>query len=352
MLAQSPLSPLVSIQALRAVAALAIALHHGLHEADLLAKRAGGSFAWQHVFPLEAGVDLFFVISGFVMVYASRDLFGSPAAVLPFLRRRLARIVPIYWATTALFLVVSFSGLAAVNSAAPGWREIGASFAFVPFQRADGLVQPVYSLGWTLNYEMLFYALFALALPFRRGIAVPALCVVLFALAAAGRFVPADWTVAWFWTRPVVVAFALGMLIGLMALDGLRPSRAVAFVLAVAAVVLLVLGRSFPAPFDDRLIAFGLPGALLVLAALAFGELRGPVAGGMAQLGDASFALYLLHPFALRGAGLVLAKLWPSVPPLVFLALGLATACVVSLLVWRFFEKPLTRALQGPRLSS
>jgi peptidoglycan/LPS O-acetylase OafA/YrhL len=349
MLARSPLPPLVPIQILRAVAALAIALHHGLHEADMLANRIGGSFPWQHVFPLEAGVDLFFVISGFVMVYSSRDHFGSPVSVLPFIRRRIARIAPIYWATTALFLMVSFSGFAPVNSALPGWPEIGASLAFIPWRSASGLVQPVYSLGWTLNYEMLFYALFASALRFRRSIAVPGLCVALFAMAMAGRLVPGDWTILWFWTRPIILTFALGMLVGLMAIEGMRPTRRMAYGFAAAAILLFVLRPLLPPPFDERLIIFGLPGALLVLAALGLSgrSVAEDRTRLLSRLGDASYALYLLHPFALRGVAVTLGQIWPTIPPLVFLAIGLSAACALALVVWRYFERPLTRALQG-----
>ncbi len=153
----APADQLPAIQILRAVAALAIALLHSFQDAENLARRAGFEITLQGRWPLEAGVDLFFVISGFVMVYASRDMFGSAGSVAPFLRRRAARIIPIYWAVTIIYLVISLGGLGPVNRPKPDGWEILASFLFIPWPVGGStLVQPVYSLGWTLNYEMFF----------------------------------------------------------------------------------------------------------------------------------------------------------------------------------------------------
>jgi exopolysaccharide production protein ExoZ len=345
MLARSPPGRIDAIQWLRALAALSIAFHHALHEAAQVARAP----SLQGFLPLDAGVDLFFVISGFVMVHASRDLFGSRAAILPFLRRRLARIAPIYWAATALFLL-----LAAVGGTAgrPPYSamEIAASVAFIPYPRPDGLVQPVYGLGWTLNYEMAFYLLFALVLPLPRERAVPAVVLVLMALAAIGQIVPPSWTAPWFWTRSIVLEFGFGVLIGHMALSGVRPTPKSAIAMALAALALLALGRWQPMLLPDRALFYGLPAALLVIAALAVeGTSGGRIGRWLAELGDASYALYLLHPFVLRALALAAGPAIAGVSPLPFVVLGVTLACVVAIMVWRWFERPLTRALQGPR---
>jgi len=344
MLARSPIAPIVSIQWLRALAALMIAVHHALHEAALL--RGGPSL--QGILPLEAGVDLFFVISGFVMAYSSRDLFGSRSAVLPFLRRRLARIAPIYWVATGLYLTLALTGWVAVVRPPPSAGEIAASIAFLPYQRPDGFVQPVYSLGWTLNYEMFFYLLFALALPFRRERAVPGLVLALMALAAIGLAIPATLAAPWFWTRSIILEFGFGLIIGHMALTGLRPTPRIAAAMACAALLLLALGRLQPALLPDRALLYGLPAALMVMGALAVeGGSDNTASRFFARLGDASYALYLLHPFVLRGLAVVAGPALASLPPLLFVALGVTLACVLAMIVWRWFERPLTRALQG-----
>ncbi len=312
MLARSPVAPVLPIQWLRALAALLIVVHHALHEVAQLTRTP----SLQGILPLEAGVDLFFVISGFVMVHSSRDLFGSRAATLPFLRRRIARIAPIYWASTALFLGLTMVGLVGGGRPAPGAAEIAASFAFWPYLRPDGLVQPVYSLGWTLNYEMFFYLLFALALPLRREQAVPALVGALMLLVAVGQIVPPSWTAPHYWTRPIILEFGFGMMIGQMALSGLRPTRTMAALLLAAALALLAAGKLLPGLPPERALLYGLPAALIVLASLAFDELgaEGPLARLATRLGDASYAIYLLHPFALRGLAVFGGGLFAGLP--------------------------------------
>ncbi len=149
-----------SVQALRAVAALSIAILHVLHEA--IGLDPGGVMArWHAALPWGAGVDLFFVISGFVMVYASDELFGRRDAPALFMARRLIRIVPLYWAATTLFLLVALIARSAVSEGAGSIANVVMSYVFLPTRRPDGSIQPIYSLGWTLNYEMLFYVVFA-----------------------------------------------------------------------------------------------------------------------------------------------------------------------------------------------
>jgi exopolysaccharide production protein ExoZ len=340
-----------SIQILRALAALAIVLHHAFNEADGLMRKLGGSFAHQYSWPLEAGVDLFFVISGFVMVVASRDFFGKASSIWPFLRRRMARVVPIYWAVLALYLCLLFTGVVPLNRVLPDVAEILTSFAFIPYLRPDGFVQPVYGLGWTLNYEIFFYLLFALTLPLKRALAVPVLIGLLMLITMIGPFVSVSQTAVYFWTRPIVLEFGLGALIGQMTLGGLRLSRGAGAAMALVALAILILGKVAPDLIPrERVLLYGLPAALLVMAGLAFDEhLEHPGLRPLQALGDASYALYLLHPFVLRGlaigGGLALTRL----SPWLFMLASVITSSLCALLVWRFFERPLTRALQGSK---
>jgi len=92
------------IQVLRAIAALSVAVGHTQRNAILVAAANHREFDPILLDLTEAGVDLFFVISGFVMVFASRDLFATPGGGLVFLSRRIARIVPLYWSMTTIFL--------------------------------------------------------------------------------------------------------------------------------------------------------------------------------------------------------------------------------------------------------
>ncbi len=319
-------------------------LHHLWHEAFAPPARA-----WLATLPWEAGVDVFFVISGFVMVHASAPLFGAPGAAGTFLRRRLARIVPLYWVTTAVFLLALMAAPGQIRTAWPSVAQLLASLAFLPWPRPDGVVQPVYSLGWTLNYEMFFYAAFALCLPLRRAAAVTAVAAGLGLAVLAGSLLPGLPVALVFWTDPLLLEFCLGMALALLVARGTTLPGTTRLSLALAGLALLVL---LPAEWT-RALRFG-PGAGLLVAAAALGPqppLPPLAARWMARLGDASYALYLMHPFALRGVALGWGKLAASGAVATWLAVATAftLAVAVALASHHWLEAPLTRALAGRR---
>jgi peptidoglycan/LPS O-acetylase OafA/YrhL len=124
---------LVSIQALRAIAALLVFWGHAINAVTL---EVPADFP--HLYG-PFGVDIFFVISGFVMVYSSEGLFGQPGAPIKFFARRIARIVPLYWAATAILVwfVVPYASTKAV---------LGSLF-FAPRIPSEA---PLLFVGWTL----------------------------------------------------------------------------------------------------------------------------------------------------------------------------------------------------------
>ena len=346
---------LYGIQALRALAAFMVAVHHAQHDAVVVAQRAGGSFAPSTLLPWMAGVDIFFVVSGFIMVHASAGLFDRPGGARQFMGRRLARIVPLYWAATTLFLLVGLVVPAALNSGVPGIAQIAGSYLFWPIVSTQGLAQPVYSLGWTLNYEMLFYALFGAGLLLPGRFTLPAVTLALFALVAVEAMAGPLALPLGFWGQPIVLEFAAGMGIAVLRRRGLRLGLPLRGAVAGAGVALLLVAAKQGAGADpwSSLLWHGGASALLVLAA-ACGERREapsvPVRA-LALVGDASYALYLVHPFVIRGLREVCVQLGMGAP-LVFIALTLAGSVVTALVVHRWFEKPATqwlRNLSGPR---
>jgi exopolysaccharide production protein ExoZ len=342
-------SKLPYVQILRAFAALCVAALHAQSDAGVVMARAGGSFATSSSFPWLAGVDIFFVISGFIMVHASRRLFGAARGARIFLSHRIARIVPLYWATTALYLVVALAWPALLNTdyVSPGF--VISSFLFIPAVRPDGLVQPIYSLGWTLNYEMFFYALFAIALIWPRRRAVPSLIAALILLVVLGAAAAPLPQPLGFWCDPIILEFALGMALGFISEEGFwlnRPAR-----LALAVIGLALLSFDFTAggllPALSRTLAYGVP-AVLLLAATVLAPRRDAAPGKVMRLGvalgDASYALYLLHPFVIRA----MRELWirgglaSLIGPWGFVVVALACASAVAVLVNQLFEQPVT----------
>ena len=296
------------------------------------------------------GVDLFFVVSGFIMVFASDRLFGRGRQALPFLARRLARIAPLYWVFTAVF-----AGIAVVLGHLPGHprasvAHIVASFLFLPALRPeDGAYFPVYSLGWTLNYEMFFYVCFAAALGLRRGRAVLAVSAGIGGLVLAGRVLALPWPLH-VWANPISLEFVFGLWVGLAYLAGRRVPSRLGVPLAVAALVAVVLYTPHIDSLGDwRGLAWGLPAASVVAVALSrpFGS-GGPVARAAVRLGDASYSLYLVHSALFIAAYAGLSRLFDPhrLPAVAYAGLLVAGSVAAALVLFRFFEVPVTRALQ------
>jgi exopolysaccharide production protein ExoZ len=338
--------PVLALQIMRAVAATMIVVHHGLYDLEVVQRLSPGSL--QNLLPLSAGVDLFFLISGFVMVISTDASQGRTDAVLPFLRRRLARIWPIYAAVTLFFAALILAGL---QSGADKISIVALvqSLTFWPYAHHGSAMQPIYGLGWTLNYEMFFYLLFALALPLPKAVARVAVIAVLLALVLLGQKYAVYGTAFWFWSQPIILEFAIGMLIAVVWLRWGAPLPLVGIILICAGAALF-LALVTLAPPEERLWKYGLPMALVLAGGLAFMGGSGPVSRFMGRLGDASYALYLLHPFVQKGVLLVFGATLIDLSPWLHLIVTTGLAMLVSILVWQWFERPLTKALQGRAL--
>ena len=322
-------------------------------EAALMPAAAAYGFSPVIVDLTGAGVDLFFVISGFVMVFASRDLFGQKYGARLFLARRMARIVPLYWAATTLFLATMLLSPASLSSAAPSLAEIVKSYLFIPFARAGAeAIQPVYKLGWTLNYEMFFYAIFALCLFLPRQKAVGAVVGILVILAGGGLWWRQEPGAIAFWSHPIVLEFGCGALLANARMNGLRWPGAACAALALAGVAGFAASVYFSVPAHGvlRPLVWGIPAALLIASA-ALGDSgwpQGRLAGLALLLGDASYSIYLVHPILIRVMRLVWDKSGASVTlnPWVFVGGVMLLIVMASVLVYRWFEKPATRWAQ------
>jgi exopolysaccharide production protein ExoZ len=315
------------IQIARGVAALAVVGCHALPNFAV-----GG-----------AGVDLFFVISGFVMVHSSERLFGRDGAVQEFLWRRIIRIVPLYWTTTTIllaYILVHYRGLAAANLSI---EAVAASYFFIPYPQLNGVI-PVHSVGWTLNFEMFFYVCFAASLSFDKRLSVPLLLVGLCVFVVCGPLAPFPLS---YLASPLVLEFAFGAAIALVAKSHARiPSFLSAAIILLSGAALLC---SSYWPHVPRIAAWGLPSAAIIAAiALANSQANaGKTLRPMLLLGDASYALYLTHPLVISIPKHLAAvsPLEKSAPYLYGASLS-AAAVAVAIIVHLACEKPATRFLR------
>lgn len=327
-----------SVQVLRAIAALMVLV---FHLGVFLDETTPGGFAYFAAG--SSGVDLFFVISGFIMVMS------TPADETPlrFAARRIARIVPLYWVVIAMVC-----GFAAMT----GWAfsesdfspaSVLSSLFFVPRVNLHGFIQPVLTDGWTLNYEMLFYLLFAIALVLPRRLRLAGVIVLISAVWLVARAAGSG-AAAKFYAEPILFEFAAGCLVGRAVRTEAVATfarRAPMWPLALLAVALAALAWwTLPRAYTP--LAFGAPGALLVFAAACQDLYRKPTpASPLTLLGDASYSFYLLHRLVINSVGVLMVHRLGDgwfVAPLVF-AVVIAVAAAVSIVSLKGFERPVNR---------
>ena len=176
------------IQALRALAALIVTYGHVLHEALTM---RGGEVMSYIPYPTSVGIDAFFAISGFVIYISGYKLIDETNGYISFLKKRFVRVVPLYWFYTTLMLLVILILPGAVGTAQADFWHVVQSYLFIPHERphGDGL-KPLLALGWTLNYEIYFYAIFALVMAFVKSRFLAVFIPLFHRHICAGHFIP------------------------------------------------------------------------------------------------------------------------------------------------------------------
>ena len=321
-------SDIASIQYLRAIAAISVLCFH-VSETYGLEFKTGAS-----------GVDIFFVISGFIMWVTTE---GKPVGPQKFMLRRLIRIVPLYWiATAATFLVAVLKPQFFFNSNSSIGNLIGSLF-FLPIIKDEAL-HPVVEQGWTLSYEIFFYLIFSISLllpEFRRFWFLMAALVT---VVIAHYLLPSGY--ARVFTEPVILEFAAGVVIGRLWKQGFRLSFRAAIGLMIAGFVLL-LASDLMAHFD-RAVRWGVPAVLLLSGAVFAERERGvPKLAFLHFLGDASYSIYIWH--VLTGIMVMALLLRLGVPYAVqpaFVALGSLAFAIVCYL---YIERPIVRKTRSAR---
>ena len=300
-----PKQMIYSLQILRGIAAVLVLLRHS-------SKFALGEDS-HLAFPVgQAGVDVFFVISGVVIYLTGRNLSWDV-----FARRRLARIVPLYWAILLVAVCASFLpimlGMSALplNGGAETWNIIS-SFLFIPSFDENHDIYPLIVAGWTLNFEMYFYAICTLVLLFapRRLVLMLVSATVLAGIALGAVLFWANGQAVTFppmiLLLPIAAEFVAGMWIAHFWNGGARTSSRTNIVLLVLAIVWLALAPT-AGPFTPwRPLAWGIPAIAIVWALLSM-ENRVSFARWRTALliGDASY-----HYFG-RSEGIALGREQP-----------------------------------------
>lgn len=340
---------LTGVQCLRGLAALMVVVVH-YH---------GTAAARQLEFPLlsrldfaAAGVDIFFVISGFIMeLSASRD--GRHLTAGGFLLRRAIRILPLYWTLTVLAYsaaLVLGKGVHAQTSL----QQFLLSMLLLPDRASDGSAAYIISVAWSLSYEAYFYLVFALLLQMAPSRRLAILSVLFVATSFVGALVRPDALVLKLATDPMTLEFLMGAMLARLYRQGVRVGPAISAGLFLAGVLGLAFAFDTADLHEWRLLRWGLPAAVLV-ASTVLGEARLPalVMRSMSYLGDISYSLYLSHFLSI--ALFVRIHAWwfggAGGSALGFAAGLIGLSLLVAQLCYVFIERPsrrvLTRHLTG-----
>jgi exopolysaccharide production protein ExoZ len=323
---------LVYIQILRLLAAVAVVAFHawGVAPDGFKVPESAIAFVLAHG---GHGVDLFFVISGFIIFYATHRATLTPA---DFLRRRIERIAPLYFLVT--LAVTALAVMLPATFGTEGWyspRHILKSLAFIAF--TDGEMPVVY-VGWSLEYEMYFYLAVALLMALTRDV-WRNIVMIFSALAILGRIPGIDAALGnyAFFVDPMILEFVLGVIAAHIFVDG-RVGWPISIAAACAIVAILV---TEPA---NRVIVSGIPSACLVIAAAFLSRTRidpSWLEHVLARLGDASYSIYLAQVQTVSLASASIASLIPVIPPLLLVMITSGIVVALGLLLNILAERPL-----------
>lgn len=342
---------LIGVQYMRALASMMVLVGHVIAEAE----HYFGVHLPLDIIPWTRGVDIFFVISGFIIMVSSQKYYDIQNGVGVFLRNRFVRVVPLYWFFTTLMLVVLLVMPGATKDTQMDWMQTITSYLFIPYERYDGRAAPILSLGWTLNFEIFFYAVFSLALLLPRRIGPWAVIAAMALWSLLGAVIGFEQTVLRVWANPLIIEFCFGVALGYVYVfhwQGVPGRNGLAFVMLAVGFLLLVL---LNVPGDlPRFIASGIPAAVMVGAVVFLwhqSEVHSILSRFGALMGDCSFALYLSHRFVLRALTIVLVPLLPGTAEGagLFVLLACTVAILGSIVVYHLIERPMLALFSRPR---
>jgi exopolysaccharide production protein ExoZ len=335
------------LQALRGIAATLVVLDHGY---DGLLHYHASPPPWTAVLPSFGyfGVATFFIISGFIIFRVEYHAFNANRAGL-YLKKRLIRIYPIYWIATLLFIALT-PKLHLYNVG-----SIASSLVLLPHYNAlTATMYPLLGPGWTLQYEIMFYVLFFMALFFRRRLGVVLLLAILVLAVGLGSLslpllsVTQPITIFQYWTRPIILLFGIGILVGWLERSGsVRIKCRYPLLVVLALVGGYAISQQYlpPAALNDQYSRFfAWPFCLICVLACVFApKIEGRTEALATRLGDASYSTYLFHIFILSALLRVHALLHH---PLFFLFLTVVLSNCLGLLAYNFVERPMLRVLR------
>jgi exopolysaccharide production protein ExoZ len=335
---------LLTIQLLRGMAAIIVVMYHA-H--GLIVKRAA-EFGAEHAFWLTEnqfikigaiGVDVFFVLSGFIIFYTSRN----SSDLMLYIKKRTARIYPIWFVAITFMVIIS---LLPGTSAVFDVKHVLYSLLLIPHY-FDGRIVPFIEIGWTLNYEILFYSLFGLTLIITKTKRLELITAVILLLWMIAHILPSKYAIFALLQNPILFEFVIGGWLARLYLSGWTISKNQMLGFAIFALIWLLLFFFTPWLWHFKSLISRAPIAIsLFIIAVFYVPFRDyKVSNMFVYLGDASYSIYLFHMFPIMVLSGVVNKI--SIPflteiPVIFSWLLVSFISVVfGCVVYSLIEKKL-----------
>lgn len=323
---------MVTIQWLRALAVMMVIVFHVLLKAQILGLTTL-SFSQG-----AAGVDLFFIISGFIMVYITNR---RKFSFINFMKRRVLRIIPLYWLLSMVVGIVYFYNPSIVNSH-NGETDILSSFSLLPVQGKVMLLE----VGWTLRYEFFFYFIFAISFFLFRKNAIYCL-VLIVTISMASLFNLNNFYVQYF-TNPIILEFSFGIASYYLFR---KVTTKIGLASLITGVMLLALFALAEYGLQNRVVFYGLPMLFIFLGLLSFEDSikksKGCTSRFFSYLGDASYSLYLSHTLAIGVVAKALTLFNNGIAPYMFVPLAIIASLLTGIVCYECVEKPITKFVKN-----
>jgi exopolysaccharide production protein ExoZ len=330
---------IVSLQALRGVAALLVLLFHFTITLESLAKInfLNGVFRFGN-----SGVEIFFVLSGFIISFTSHSLIDS-GKVREYLLKRTTRVYPIYWVVVALFLVPAFF-LSLHGTYEFSGSNLLATLLLLPNH------QMINGVSWSLSYELYFYLLFAVLIVSRHFRWVMLVILIICLLRFLGLMENGTDSFGNFVFSQYVLLFFLGVgVFYLIRYEKLRPSARISlFGIAASSLAYFMFSQLFHGTYSATMF-YGLMTALFIYFCIHFeGSKRMQIPAVLVLIGDASYVLYLFHLPVLNVLMKAIAKAADNTTLVAILSLcTLPLIIAVSVLIHLHVEKPMNSIIRN-----
>lgn len=308
-----------SIQILRFIAAVGIIIYH----AGVV---KGGYF----------GVDIFFILSGYVMMLSTEKRSNNF-----FLIKRLIRIVPLYWGATLVMyiLLLKVPQLSIMSEA--GMEYLIKSLLFIPFVNSKGYSVPLLSIGWTLNYEIYFYIIFGIVLKITHKNRMYYSSIIILILSVWGKI--SDNFYISYIGDTVMLEFIFGMI--LYQLQKMLRKKEIehlgrVFPLGMSVIICGVLWYiTCRRNVEERWIALGIPAFILCFVFMNCKKDILPEL--MSKLGDITYSVYIVEFFTTAVYKVIFSTMESALVKVLGLVLLVISTYFIAMFSYKIVEQDL-----------